>query len=322
MTILQESNLDYRQTKHLHPAFVAAICELPLEYHYDDYADILKEFGTHVVVKVRQALINTNRTLLNSTMLRQTARQNIGFDMAEMEKDGLTGFDPTAIPIHLLQKAAAKQGLSESTWLNAELPVVVSLRELSYFVTRERLTISESDAGECSTILRPSEATEDAVNRNVDQLRSNLQRAVIAYVALYKEVNKQYSTSCSNVLVPDQTIGTINVRNKSVNVEHLCGAKTSLLKCGKFDLLGVGYDIFRGDPLAPSHDPGFLPLPHLLVYTPRSPLSHDSESDLCSGTFISHSTKRRIQIWNSEEYTQELHRHYNFLKPLPVMNLF
>ncbi|GAU88839.1 hypothetical protein RvY_01464 [Ramazzottius varieornatus] len=311
LAISQESKLDFRLTKHLHPSFVTAICGLPLEYHYDEYVNVIKEFGTHVVVRVRQAVVSSNRTLVNSTMLLQTAN-DLGVDIAHAEKNGVAGFDRTAISTRLLQKAAEKYGFRESSSPEYVLPVVVDLYELPYFVTSERLATSESEAGECFSILRSADAPESTTDKKVEQLRGNLQRALVEYVRLSRQRTIPKNETDGFVPWPNQ--------GSKKQAKHICGDDFRS-HSGKAHLLGVGYDIFRGDPFAPAHDTGFFPLPHLLVQDRRilgSNKTDTSVTDLCSETVVSQSLKYRTQVWNLQEFVDELKKHYNFLDPLPV----
>ncbi|GAU88829.1 hypothetical protein RvY_01455-2, partial [Ramazzottius varieornatus] len=201
-------------TKHLHPSFVTAICGLPLEYHYDEYVNVIKEFGTHVVVRVRQAVVSSNRTLVNSTMLLQTAN-DLGVDIAHAEKNGVAGFDRTAISTRLLQKAAEKYGFRESSSPEYVLPVVVDLYELPYFVTSERLATSESEAGECFSILRSADAPESTTDKKVEQLRGNLQRALVEYVRLSRQRTIPKNETDGFVPWPNQ--------GSKKQAKHICG---------------------------------------------------------------------------------------------------
>ncbi|OQV21954.1 hypothetical protein BV898_04165 [Hypsibius exemplaris] len=222
LTVSQQADLDYRHSQTLHPIFVTAICDLPPDYHYDEYASFLEEFGTHAVVSVREVLITVNRTLLDKQDIREAAQQ-LGVNITVFH-EGTPGLNSANIPKNVIKRAwdnirsrgVEKRTVSFSSV--AEVPLVSGLRELAYFITQERVLTSKALSPSCRKIAELSNA---AIEVRLNRVKENLGTALIS---LSEKTLQKFLTTHPAInfvpygpLLPENPLEIAVLNNSTVN---------------------------------------------------------------------------------------------------------
>ena len=329
LIISQEADRDYRHSPTLHPSFVTAICELPETYHYDDYSSFINEFGTHVVVKVREALISINRTVIDRGAIFQAAQQ-LGLNIT-IHRRGRPGFNPETIPKNAVLRAwelvkSNDTVVNKTVYFSTseEVPFVTGLRELAYFITAERILAGNGRKSEaCRRITEHPNGTDDSLSKRLENIRRNIEQTLII---MAETTRSDFLTSHPkpDFLPLGSAFDLINFSATTVLPPSTTELSSSCVKALSF--LGHGYDIFNGDLYAQARDPGVHGTPPLLrkkTCAGTRGNCMDLVVQSCSDVAPVSSAKleEKSYNWNLEDFARELKTNFGMLHLLPVSKI-
>lgn len=168
--------LNYRMMQILDPHFIHALCELPTIYNPTSFVSFLKEFGTHIIVKIRFGHIFFERTY---PAARPAQKQ-----LTETDND---------IPRQFLSNSPDFSVMRRQILANkSSTPVLLTLRSISYFITKSRIAAPTLPL-ECREIFSNETSLEN--------LRKFLDRALLAYADEFKE-----STEATSSTMPSSAV--------------------------------------------------------------------------------------------------------------------
>jgi hypothetical protein len=225
-----EASSNYRSMDQLDSSFLHAICELPVTYNKTAYIHLLREFGTHIIVKVRMGNKTVERTIMpQATVLKEA------FNIAQTQ--GLTlplvTETPTSSEVYQfsalqIQTAAelvvrkAKMFTREriqpvSVVAKIEAPISWTLREIWYFLTKERIA-NGNLGGICQHLLTENSAV-------IETIKNGLSRALVDYAA---------EVAASHEVATSQEIPTTS---SSLNPPQIQSDRSKVWPRGTFGLL-------------------------------------------------------------------------------------
>ncbi|XP_055353214.1 uncharacterized protein LOC129599100 isoform X2 [Paramacrobiotus metropolitanus] len=310
--ISEEAELDFRSSQTLHTPFAIALCELPLDYQRDEYLSLLKEFGTHVIVKIRLAKTVVRRVTITPEMLYQSfVDSGVSVDTIN---DGYFLANITGTLMARIAQNVEKNGsltsLVDVSTMSEASPVVTAIREIPYFVTRERLQRSGASIDNCRHLIQ--DAPDGTAASKVAQLRENLGRALIDYAGESK--HRLHIKQPEFFFWPPEIYARIAF-TQSRSLEFMPDGCTGSVD---LSLLGRGYDIFAADTLGSHLDSGVHFTPALLHKAPclvgRKPFCSTGLS--CAS--VEAAERSQYAVWSGRDYQKEINSVLRIPDTLPI----
>lgn len=181
-----------------------------------------------------------------------------------------------------------------------EVPLVRTIREISYFATKERLMNSSVQSEVCHSLLSDEPNGGPTAKAKLEKLQENLRRGIVDYV---QESSKRIVPKQPDFIAwPPEVLNDISKK-----------AAAGTLECtgsGDLSLLGRGYDVFRADVFGGQVDSGY----HLTSAVIRSKL----DPQYVSCVVVSSVEVRTANVTIMEDHREEVKFGLRFLDSVPV----